>query len=173
MTPQNVFDISDQFRQVPIMEEPIPPPANGRVGLEENAVTDAISRAEFAAIISNLRAEVSLLKKQGASRGSIAYFQDLLPGVQSLKDVHSWVVANFGGASGAGGGNHPDSSIWGEMQDPVTNGPTFGPFCDIYVLLAAAEDLDSVLLKGDTLKEMDYIQKSGITHPAEAAVIIA
>jgi hypothetical protein len=58
------------------------------------------------------------------------------------------------------------------MKDSGTNGPTFGPFCDIYVLLAAAKDLDLVLSKGDTLKEIDYIQKAGIKHPAEAVVII-
>jgi hypothetical protein len=79
-------------------------------------------------------------------------------------------VSNFGGASG-GGGDDPDSSIWGEMKDSGTSGPTFGPLCDIYVLLAAAKDLDLVLSKGDTLKEMDYIQKAGIKHPTEAVVI--
>jgi hypothetical protein len=61
--------------------------------------------------------------------------------------------------------------IWGEMKDSGTDGPTFRPFCDIYVLMAAAKDLDLVLSKGDTLKEMDYIQKAGINHPAEAVAI--
>ena len=69
------------------------------------------------------------------------------------------------------GGDDPDSSIWGKTKDLGADGPTFGPFCDIYVLLAAFEDLDSVLSKGDTLKEMDYIQKAGIKHPAEAVII--
>jgi hypothetical protein len=167
--PRNVFDVLDRFHQVPILEEPIPP--SDRQTDLRNTETDVISRSEFDGIINNLRAEIGLLKKQSASRGSISCFQDLLPGVQSLEDVHSWVVANFGGASGAGGGDDPDSSIWGEMKDSGADGPTFGPFCDIYVLLAAFEDLDSVLSKGDTLKEMDYIQKAGIKHPAEAVVI--
>ena len=70
-----------------------------------------------------------------------------------------------------GGGDDPYSSIWGEMKDSGADRPTFGPFCDIYVLLGAFEDLDSVLSKGDTLKEMDCIQKAGIKHPAEAVVI--
>jgi hypothetical protein len=51
------------------------------------------------------------------------------------------------------------------------SGPTFSPFCDIYVLLVAAEDLDLIMSKGDMLKEMDYIQKAGIKHPAEVVVI--
>jgi hypothetical protein len=127
--------------------------------------------APFAATISSLRAEVGLLKKQGASRGSMSCFQDLLSGIQSLEDVQSWVVANFEGASGAGGGADLDSRIWGEMEGSGADGPTFGAFCDIYVLLATAKDLDSVLFKGDTLKEMDHIQKAGINHPAEAVVI--
>jgi hypothetical protein len=88
-----------------------------------------------------------------------------------VTNIQSWVVANFGGTSGGGGGDDPDSSIWGEMKDSGTDGPTFRPFCDIYVLLAAAKDLNLVLLKGDILKEMDYIQKAGSNHPAEAMVI--
>jgi hypothetical protein len=68
--------------------------------------------------------------------------------MQSLEDVHSLVVANFGGASGAGVGNDLDSSIGGEMKDSETSGPSFGPFCDIYNLLAATEDLDLILSKG-------------------------
>ena len=71
----------------------------------------------------------------------------------------------------AGGGSGPEASIWDDVDDAGTSGPTFGPFCDIYVLLATAEDIDSVMSKGDTLKEMDYIQKAGIAHPAEAVVI--
>jgi hypothetical protein len=34
-----------------------------------------------------------------------------------------------------------------------------------------AKDLDLVLSKGDILKEMNYIQKARIKHPAEAVVI--
>jgi hypothetical protein len=48
-----------------------------------------------------------------------------------LEDVHSWVVANFGGAQEQGGGGDPDSSLWGDINNNGTAGPTFGPFCDI------------------------------------------
>jgi hypothetical protein len=65
----------------------------------------------------------------------------------------------------------PDYSIWGEMKDPGTDGPSVRPICDIYVLLATANDSDLFLLKGDTLKDMDYTQKAGINHPSEALVI--
>jgi hypothetical protein len=134
--------------------------------------TDGLSRGKFSSTIENLRAEIKLIRQQAGSGGSISCFPDLLlPGVQSLEDVHSWVVANFGGAQGDPGGGDPYSSIWADINDTGAAGPTFGPFCDIYVLLAAAEDLDSILSKGDTLKEMDYIQKAGINHPAEAVVI--
>jgi hypothetical protein len=155
---------------MPILGELIPPPDSAHPGTQNEGV-DIISRRESATTVSNLFAEIGLLKKQSAARGSISCFQDLLSGVQLLEDVRSWVVAIFGGASGSGGGDDPDSSIWGEMKDSGLDGPTFGPFYDIYVLFAAFEDLDSVLSKGDTLKEMDYIQKAGIKHPAEAVVI--
>ena len=76
--------------------------------------------------------------------------------MQSLEDVHSWVVTNFGGAQGGGGDDGgPDTSIWDDVDPAGSLGPTFGPFCDIYILVAAAEDLDSIMSKGDTLKEMD------------------
>ena len=159
--------IGDVYHQVPILQGA----RHTGPGLE-NAVTDQISRAEFLTTVGNLRAEIALLKKQGANKGSINCFPDLLPGVQSLEDVHSWVVANFGGAQGGGGGDEgPETSIWDDVPSGDIAGPTFGPFCDIYVLLAVAEDLDSIMSKGDTLKEMDYIQKAGIKHPAEAVVI--
>jgi hypothetical protein len=103
----------------------------------------------------------------------ISCFQDLLLGVQLLEDVHSWVVANLGGASTTGGGDYPDWSIWGEMKDSGTSRPTFGPFCNIYVLLAAASQgpIFDFVQRRYMLKEMDYIHKAGINHPAEAVVI--
>ena len=76
-----------------------------------NATTDGLSRGEFSDTIENLRAELKLIKKQTATKGSLSCFPDLLPGVQSLEDVHSWVVANFGGSQEQGGGGDPDSSL--------------------------------------------------------------
>jgi hypothetical protein len=140
-------------------------------GQDDPATAHLVAKVDFDSEISNLRAEVGLLKKHTASRGSISCFPDLLPGVNSLEDVYAWVTANFGGSGGGGGASDPDSSLWLEINDPGTEAPTFGPFCDIYVFLAAAEDLDSIMSKGDTLKEMDYIQKAGIKHPSEAGVI--
>jgi hypothetical protein len=120
-------------------------------------------------VVENLQAELKLIKKQTSTKGLLTCFPNLLPGVQSLEDIHSWVVANFGGAQDGGG--DPDLSIWGDMNDNGRSEPTFGPYCDIYIFLAAAEDVDSILSKGGTLKEMDYIQKAGIKHPAEAVAI--
>ena len=145
-------------------------PAQGTPVLP-HAIVDQLSRSEFSSVVENMRAELRLVKKQTIVKGSLSCFPSLLPGVQSLEDVYSWVVASFGGAQGAPNGGDPDFSIWDDVNDNGMAGPTFGPFCDIYVLFAAAEDLDSILSKGDTLKEMDYIQKSGINHPAEAIVI--
>jgi hypothetical protein len=53
------------------------------------------------------------------------------------------------------------------VNNPGTELPIFGPFCNIYLFLAAAaEDLNSIMSK-----EMDYIQKAGIKHPSKAEVI--
>jgi hypothetical protein len=100
-------------------------------GQNDLATAHLVSKVDFASEISNLRAEVGLLKKHTASRGSISCFPDLLPGVNSLEDVYAWVTANFGGSGGGGGASDPDSSLWLEINNPRTKAPTFGLFCDI------------------------------------------
>ena len=82
--------IGDVYHQVPVLQH-----AGRAIPGAENVITDQISRAEFLSCVGNLQAEIALLKKQGANKGSINCFPDILPGVQSLEDVHSWVVASF------------------------------------------------------------------------------
>jgi hypothetical protein len=124
-----ISDIGERYRNLEIgalPEEPIPPLVGEHI--MSYTKSDVISCLESASSIDNIQAEIGLLKKQSLTRGSLSCFQDLLPGVQSLEDVQSWVVANFGGASGAGGDNKPDFSIWGNIKDTGMSGPTFGPF---------------------------------------------
>jgi hypothetical protein len=47
----------------------------------------------------------------------------------------------------------------------------YGGFCDIYVLFATFEDDQARVTKGESLKEMDNLQKSGVKHPSEAVVL--
>jgi hypothetical protein len=103
-------------------------------------------------------------------KGSISSVPGLLPGVNSLKDIYAWVMAKFGSKEVGGGASDLKASLWLEINNPGTDPPTFGPFCNIYIFLAT-EDLHSIMSKGDTLKEMYYIQKAGIKHPSEASVI--
>jgi hypothetical protein len=77
-----------------------------------------VSKIGFASQITNLGAEVGLLKKHMASGGSISCFPDLLPGANSLEEVYMWVTANFGAAIGGGGASDPDSSLWLTTQAP-------------------------------------------------------
>jgi hypothetical protein len=88
-------DLGDVYHQVPVLQRLV----QSFPGLE-NADTDKLSRAELLSSFNNLQADILLLKKQGANKGSIICFSDILPGVQSLEDVHSWVVTNFGEAQG-------------------------------------------------------------------------
>jgi hypothetical protein len=67
------------------------------------------------------------------------------------------LVAKFSSAEGGGGGRgsrDPNSSFWLDINDLSMDAPTSGPSCDIYMFLGVAEDLKSILLKGDTWKEM-------------------
>jgi hypothetical protein len=47
----------------------------------------------------------------------------------------------------------------------------YGGFCDIYVLFATFEDDQARVTKGESLKEMDNLHKSGVKHPSEAVVL--
>jgi hypothetical protein len=68
------------------------------------------------------------------NKGSINCFPDLLSGVQTLEDVHSWAVTNFGGAQGEGGDDDgPDMSICDDVNPLDSSGLTFRPFCGIYL----------------------------------------
>jgi hypothetical protein len=77
---RNLFDIMDCYNQLPISKGPIPPLDCDLLG-HQNAGADPLSCLEFVTNIDNLRAAVSLLKKQSLAQGSISCFQDLLPGV--------------------------------------------------------------------------------------------
>jgi hypothetical protein len=50
---------------------------------------------------------------------------------------------------------------------------SFGPFSDLFVVLAIAEDLECQSTKGETLKEMEAFNKAGLNHPGEATVAYA
>ena len=118
-----------------------------------------------------MTAEVNMLKRHTKESGSIECFPDILHGVNSMENMYAWVKAKFGQDRGGDQPGNDNDSVWAEMKDSGGNTATFAPFCDIYVLCAIAEDLDSVYSKGDTLKEMDYIVKSGINHPGKAVVV--
>ena len=50
---------------------------------------------------------------------------------------------------------------------------SFGPFSDLLVILAIAEDLECQSTKGETLKEMEAFDKARLNHPGEATVAYA
>jgi hypothetical protein len=80
-------------------------------------------------------------------------------------------VANFGNTNGGGGDGDLDSTFLREFMGVGAPEATYTGFCDIYSLLAVFEDFDSISNKGETLRELDMIKKSGIKHAAEATVI--
>ena len=85
--------------------------------------------------------------------------------------MEAWVSRAF-----AGDPNNPnpvqEDRGTGEFI-PEDDVPTFGPFSDVFVVLAVAEDLESQDTKGETLKEMEMLEKAGLQHPGESTVVYA
>jgi hypothetical protein len=73
-------------------------------------------------------------------------------------------------SDGGGDPYHEDRAV-GEYlaEDDI---PTFGPFSDLYVILAVAEELEGTVTKGETLKEREQIGKAGLNHPAGESTVI-
>jgi hypothetical protein len=88
-----------------------------------------------------------------------------------VQDAEAWLSLAFRDPDGGGEPYHQDRTI-GEFlpQDDV---PTFGPFSDLYVILAVCEELEGTVTKGETLKEREQIGKAGLNHPGESTVVYA
>jgi hypothetical protein len=86
-------------------------------------------------------------------------------------DVEAWLTAAFCDTDVDRNPYHGNCAV-GEFlpQDDI---PTFGPFTDIYVILAICEELEGTVMKGKKLKERDVIGKAGLNHLGESTVIYA
>jgi hypothetical protein len=121
--------------------------------------------------LEGLEAELLGLKARSSEFGTIKSFSDIIPNIRSVNDVEAWLTMAFRQANGDGSPYHDNRAV-GEFlpQDDI---PTFGPFTDIYVILAICEELEGTVTKGETLKERDLIEKAGLNHPGESTVIYA
>jgi hypothetical protein len=122
--------------------------------------------------LETLESELLGLKARSSELGMIKSFADIIPNIRSVNDVEAWLTVAFGNKNGEDGNPYHDDRGVGEFlpQDDI---PTFGPFTDIYVLLAICEELEGIVTKGETLKERDLIEKAGLNHPGESTVIYA
>jgi hypothetical protein len=101
----------------------------------------------------------------------IKAFLDIIPNIQLDKDVEAWLTMDFCNPNGDGNPYHENCAVGKYLpQDDI---PTFGPFSDIYVILAVCEELKGTVSKGETLKEREMIDKAGLNHPGESTVIYA
>jgi hypothetical protein len=121
--------------------------------------------------LETIEADVSFLKTQADSSGSIRSFSTLIPSFQSVEDVEAWIKKGFSKGGGDDQPYHEDRSS-GEYL-PEDDIPTFGPFADFFVVMCTCEDLESRATKGETLKEMEAIEKAGLNHPGESTVVYA
>jgi hypothetical protein len=127
----------------------------------------ALAQAQLEHDISVLKTELASLKSGGNRNGDGSVSSSLVKGINTQDDVLAWVNVNFGG------GKEPDPSntMIDVTSNQGTNPVSYGGFCDIFVLFATFEDDQSKTTKGESLKEMDSLQKAGVKHPSEAVVL--
>jgi hypothetical protein len=128
-------------------------------------------RRELELKLDTMDADLNFLKTQADSNGSISSFSTLIPSFQSVEDVEAWLKKGFAKGGGDDQPYHEDRSV-GEYL-PEDDIPTFGPFSDFFVVMCTCEDLESRATKGETLKEMELIEKAGLNHPGESTVVYA
>jgi hypothetical protein len=129
--------------------------------------------------LSSLEQQVKLLSSKNQVSGTITVFTDLIAGIRTIEDVEAWLLRYYNdiGEEPPDDGNDPDRSDWNfttsSRKKPDTSFMSFGPFSDLFVVLAIAEDLECQSTKGETLKEMEAFEKAGLNHPGEATVAYA
>lgn len=121
--------------------------------------------------IETLEAEFSVFKTESSESGTIQSFPDILPSMQLAKDLEAWLMLAFQDPD-VNGNPYNEDQVAGEYL-PEDDILTFGPFTDIYVVLAALEELEGVVTRGKTLKEREQLKKSSSNHPGESTVIYA
>jgi hypothetical protein len=138
-------------------------PDNNKEERRQRDLTQASVGRDIALLNSEL-ADLKRVHKTGD--GNIA--PSLIKGINSQEDVLAWVYAKFGGL---GEDPNPSDSFvdvattWG--RTPVM----FDGFCDLYVLFATFEDDQARITKGESLKELDNLNKSGYKHPSKAVIV--
>jgi hypothetical protein len=123
-------------------------------------------QAQFGHDIQALKSDLASLKSNKTKSGSGSLSGSLLKGISTRDDVYAWVIQNFGG----GKDPDPSNSMSDTTTDQGTNPAIYGGFVDLFVLFATFEEYQSKATKGETLKEMDNLQKAGFKHPSEAVI---
>jgi hypothetical protein len=127
----------------------------------------ALDQSRLSRDMVKLKAELGKLGKGSRAReGNNA--TSLLKGVDSQEEVYSWVLARFSKDN-----QEPelDDSFVDVSTNQGTRPASYGGFCDLYVFFATFEEDQARSTKGETLKEMDNLTKSGVKHPSEAVVL--
>jgi hypothetical protein len=130
--------------------------------------------------LSSLEEQVKLLSAKHKVSGTITVFTDLISGIRTVEDVEAWLLRYFYdvGEDPPEDKDDPGGVGWGlstatQRRKADTTYMSFGPFSDLFVVLAIAEDLECQSTKGETLKEMEAFDKAGLNHPGEATVAYA
>jgi hypothetical protein len=121
--------------------------------------------------LETMEAEEGFLKMQADANGSISSFLTLIPSFQSVKDVKAWIKKGFAKGGGDGQPYHDNRSSGEYLSDDDI--PTFCQFANFFVVMCTCEDLESRATKGESLKEMEAIEKAGLNHQGESTVVYA
>jgi hypothetical protein len=152
---------------------PVPPPGRISGGILGRSEEESSGRnAGVKEALEGLRTRVFTLEAQVAAADTVAVFRDIVLGIQTLDDMYAWVLGNF--VPGEPPHDPYSFGALGEEEDaglaPTSAEATFGPFPDIFVLVAHVEDLESHTTRMEMLKEMEVWEKAGLMQPGEASV---
>jgi hypothetical protein len=118
--------------------------------------------------LSSLEEQVKLLSAKHKVSGTITVFTDLISGIRTVEDVEAWLLRYFYdvGEDPPEDKDDPGGVGWAtstatQRRKADTTYMSFGPFSDLFVVLAIAEDLECQSTKGETLKEMEAFDKAG------------
>jgi hypothetical protein len=144
---------------------------NNLINLSGDVNSTKTSLSTFKAQLEGVESQLSSLRAESSNKGTVKSFSGIIPNIRSVWDVKAWLTTAFRDSDGGGDPYHEDCAV-GEYlaEDDI---PTFGPYSDLYVILAVAEELEGTVTKGETLKERERIGKAGLNHPGESTVIYA
>jgi hypothetical protein len=129
--------------------------------------------------LSSLEQQVRLFSSKHQLSRTIMVFTDLILGIRTVEDMDAWLLRYYYNMGEDPPDDKDDSedSDWNSTSSVRKRSDSsymsFGPFSDLFVVLAITEILECQSTKGETLKEMEQFEKARLNHPGEVTLAYA